>query len=185
MNSPLSDNSNEISDFAFVGPNVIMGKGNIIREGVIIRDGVFIGNNNYFGPYCVVGEPPEKRGFYDVVGKVTIGNNNRFTGKTTVDSGTERNTVIGDNNLFMKNVHLGHDCIIRDGVTLAVNVALAGWVEIYEDSNLALGVVVHQRCTIPQGVMIGMNGVVTKKSQLAPWSKYIGIPVRYLGPNIK
>jgi hypothetical protein len=31
--------------------------------------------------------------------------------------------------------------------------------------------------------MIGMNGVVTKKSKLLPNQKYIGIPVKHIGIN--
>ena len=62
---------------------------------------------------------------------------------------------------------------------------LAGFCYISENVNLGMGVAIHQKSTIPPGVMIGMNGVVTKQSKLLPNQKYVGIPVKHIGSNEK
>ena len=46
-----------------------------------------------------------------------------------------------------------------------------------------MGAAIHQKSNIPEGVMIGMNAVVTKKSVLFSNLKYAGVPVRYIGSN--
>jgi UDP-N-acetylglucosamine acyltransferase len=176
---------NDISDFAFVSPNAILGKGNVIMEGVIIRDGVIIGDNNFIGPQCIIGDSAEKRGYFDKPGKVVIGNNNRFTKQVTIDAGTERCTEIKSNVIMLKNAHVGHDAIIGKGVTLSCNSAIGGFSEIGDGSNFGLGAVCHQRTIVPEGCMIGMNTTITKQTQLAPFKKYVGSPAREIGDNVK
>lgn len=176
---------NDISDFAYVHPNVIMGDGNVVLEGAIIREGVVMGDDNVVGPYCIVGEAPEKTGWFDKPAGVSIGSNNRFTKQCTIDSGTERKTVVGNNVLMLKGAHCGHDAVINDNVVLSCNTIVGGWTEVGANSNVGLGAAIHQRLQIPEGVMIGMNSTVTKKSVLAPYRKYAGSPVKDIGSNIK
>lgn len=174
---------NEIDGNSFVHHNVIIGTGNIICEGVIIRDGVQIGDNNYFGPYCIIGDFAEKHGYFDKLGKVLIGSNNRFTKQVTVDSSTEEVTIIKDNCIFLKNAHVGHDAYIHGDVILSCNSVVGGHTIVNKNCNLGLGAVIHQRLTIPENVMIGMNSTITKKTALQPGRKYAGSPARDIGSN--
>lgn len=176
---------NDISDFAYVSPNVIMGDGNVVMEGAIIRDGVVMGDNNFVGAYCIIGDAPEKTEWFDKSAGVTIGNNNRFTKQVTIDSGTERKTYIGDNNLFLKNSHIGHDADISNDNVFSCNSVIGGWTRVKGNCNFGLGAVVHQRLTIPEKCMIGMGGVVTKKSDLNAGRKYAGVPVKDIGSNVR
>jgi len=174
---------NQISDFSFVDPNVIIGDNNTICEGAIIRAGVQIGDNNYIGPYCIIGDDPEKVGWFGNPFGVCIGSGNRFTKQVTIDSGTERYTRIGDNVLMLKNAHCGHDSIIRDNVVLSCNSVIGGWTVVNSGCNFGLGAIAHQRLDIPEGCMFGMNAVVTKTSKLSPNRKYVGVPVKDIAPN--
>lgn len=174
---------NFISDFAFVDPSVLMGDNNTIMEGAIIRQNVVIGNNNYIGPYCIIGEMPEKIGFWDAYKGVKIGNGNRITKQVTIDSGSERKTVIGDNVIMLKNAHAGHDVLIFDNCVISCNVLVGGWCEVGRSCNIGLGAAIHQRIHIPEGCMIGMNSTVTKRSLLNPFRKYAGSPVKDIGEN--
>lgn len=182
---PLEDDNNEISAHAFVHPNAVLGKRNIIMEGAIIREGVVIGDDNYFGPYCVIGEVPEKRGYFDKYGSVVIGNGNRFEKQVTVDSGSELMTIIHNNVIMLKNAHVGHDCQIHDNVGISCNAAVGGFTIVHKNTNIGLNATIHQRLEIPEGVMIGMNSTVTKKSILQPGRKYAGSPVKDIGPNVR
>lgn len=182
---PLTDPQNEISAYAFVHPNVIMGKGNIVMEGAIIREGVVIGNNNYIGPYCIIGDIPEKIGYWDRPAGVIICDNNRFTKQVTIDSGTEKKTLICNGVIMLKNSHVGHDAIIHDGVILSCNSIIGGHTTVGEKTNFGLGAVSHQRLNIPEGCMIGMNSTITKKTIMTPNRKFAGSPAKDIGSNIR
>ena len=181
----MDDDRNKISAFAFVSPNAILGTGNVIMEGVIIRDNVVIGDNNYFGPYCIIGEVPEKRGYFTIYGKVRIGSNNRFEKQVTVDSGSENITKIGDGVLMLKSSHIGHDCEISDNVSISCNAAIGGFTKIGKGTVIGLNATVHQRLDVPEGCMLGMSSTITKKTVLAPFRKYVGTPARDIGENIR
>lgn len=173
---------NNISDFAHVDPNVIMGDNNIICEGAIVRGGVILGSNNFIGPYCIIGEPAEKKGVNTNSG-VRIGDNNRFTKQVTIDSGYDRQTTVGNNVWMLKNAHIGHGAVIHDNVVLSCNSVIGGETEVGAGANFGLGSIAHQRLTIPEDVMIGMGGIITKKSELNPSRKYVGNPVKDVGEN--
>lgn len=175
---------NEISSSAQIHHNVIIGNGNTICEGVVIREGVTIGDNNYFGPYCIIGDYAEKKGFFDKPGKVLIGDGNRFTKQVTIDAGTNDVTIVRSGITMLKNAHVGHDAYISDGVILSCNVCIGGHSIIGEKTNFGLGAVCHQRLEVPKNVMIGMNSTVTKKTTLEPGRKYAGSPARDIGQNI-
>lgn len=174
---------NKIDPSAFVDPTVIIGTGNVICEGVIIRAGVQIGDNNYIGPYSIIGDFPEKTGYFETPGKVLIGSNNRMTKQVTVDAGTEGPTIIKNNCILLKSAHVGHDAYLHNNVTLSCNAMVGGFTEVGDGCNIGLGAAIHQRLIIPGGVMIGMNSTVTKKSVLQPGRKYAGSPCRDIGSN--
>lgn len=181
----MDDPRNYISPFAFVHPSVIMGKGNYISEGVIIREGVTMGDNNYFGPYAVIGEVPEKKGYFNKFGRVIIGNNNRFEKFVTVDSGTEGTTIVENNVIMLRGSHIGHDVCLHNGVILSCNVLIGGHTIVARNTNFGLGAVAHQRLVIPEGCMIGMNSTITKKTVFTPFRKYAGSPAKDIGSNVR
>lgn len=180
---PLEDNRNIISPYARVHPNVVMGTGNRIMEGAIIREGVQIGNNNYIGPYCIIGDIPEKVQYFNQPGKVLIGDNNRFTKQVTIDGGTESMTIIKNNVIMLKNAHLGHDAKLNDRVVLSCNVCVGGHTVVGEGVNMGLGSVAHQRVSIPEYCMIGMNATITKTTVMSPYRKFAGTPAHDMGSN--
>lgn len=186
QNEVYDDPGNTIHHSAHVHHNVIIGQGNTICEGVIIREGVQIGDNNFIGPYCIIGDIPEKAGFYDKKSSgVIIGSGNRFTKQVTIDAGTERPTVVKNNTTFLKNAHVGHDAYIRDGVTLSCNVCIGGFTEVGAKTNFGLGAVAHQRLIIPADCMVGMNATITKKTVMERGHKYVGSPAYDIGENRK
>lgn len=176
---------NVIHASAMVHPNVIMGTGNIIMEGAIIREGVQLGDDNYIGPYCIIGDSAEKVGYFDKTGRVVIGDGNRFQKKVTIDSSTDGVTIIRNNTMMLANAHVGHDAKINSGTVLSCNVCIGGHTVVGDNCNFGLGAVAHQRLKIPDGVMVGMNSTVTKRTVLQPSRKYVGSPARDIGSNVR
>jgi len=157
--------------------------GNDIDPTAVIYPGVVMGNGNIIGPYCIIGAPPEWKGKEYYYGKVVIGNNNRFTGLVTIDSGAENTTQVADNCYLMKHSHIGHDVVLSNNVTLSCGVKVGGHTIVGEHTTVGLNAVIHQKLWIPYGCMIGMGSVVTKKLDLMAGCKYAGNPAKYIGEN--
>jgi len=175
---------NIIHPTALIHPSVKMGKGNFIGAFTVIEENVIIGNNNYFGPHCIIGDIGESINFFEKEKMgVLIGNNNRFSKQVTIDSGTVNCTIIHNNTLWLKNAHAGHDCIINDLVQVRCNGILGGHVTALTGARIYLGAIVHPRLTIPANCIIGMGAIVTKKTNLVENGTYVGNPARLLRVN--
>lgn len=158
---------------------------NQIHHTAIIYGNVILGKNIYIGPYCIIGSNPEWKGKEQENKGVIIGSGTTITGMVTIDGGAITPTEIGKDCYIMKHAHIGHDAIIKDGVTISCGAKIGGHSIIAQNCNIGLNAVIHQKCFIPEGCMIGASAFVGKKSNLKPFHKYAGVPVRELGENIK
>ena len=172
-------------DMSYIHPSVKIGYSTYIHPTAVVYPGVIIGDNCHIGAYCIIGSHAEWKGRENEMKGVCIGNNVRITGHVTIDSGVITKTVIGNDCYIMKGVHIGHDAIIQDNVTLSCHSIIGGHSVVMFDTNIGLGAIIHQKTCIPSGCMIGMGTVVTKKTEMKPNSKYVGNPARYLSENIK
>jgi UDP-N-acetylglucosamine acyltransferase len=154
-----------------------------IHHTAVIYPNVIIEANVYIGPYCIIGAPAEWKGKEDDNGGVLIMEGTRLTGLVTVDSGTDKRTIIGKDCYLLKHSHVGHDAILSSGVTLSCGAKVGGHTIVRKNTNIGLNAVLHQKLDIPEGCMIGASSFVGKKSILKPFHKYAGVPVRELGKN--
>jgi UDP-N-acetylglucosamine acyltransferase len=154
-----------------------------IHETAIIYPNVIIEDNVYIGPYCIIGAPPEWKGREKDSTGVYIAEGTRITGLVTIDSGANGVTFIGRDCYIMKGAHVGHDAILKNGVTLSCGAKVGGHAVIGEYTNIGLNATIHQKLNIPSGCMIGMGAVVTKKTELKENCKYAGVPAKFIGSN--
>ena len=176
----------------------------MIHPTAIIEDGAIIGKNNYIGPYCYItsnsiigdnnrleafvciGTPAEHKNILrlqEVGKKCVIGNNNIIREYTTIHSGYTNDTIIGNNNIFQRNSHIGHDALLKNNITLSCNTIVAGHVKVEEGVNMGLGSITHQFTHLPEYCMLGMGTIVTKKSIIEPFSINVGNPSKFLKTN--
>ena len=154
---------------------------NFIHPTAIIYPNVKMGKGNYIGAYCIIGDVPESVKYFDNTDHgVIIGDNCRLTKQVTIDAGTEKPTIIGNNVLMLKNAHVGHDCTIDDYAELRCNAVAGGHVTIGKFSKLMIGAVIHPRVIVPYGVTIGAMCFVPKNMILEPESVYVGVPSKKL-----
>lgn len=166
-----------IEDNVKIGNNVILegdiniGSGTKIDHGTIIRGKIKIGKNNWIYPYCVFGTGPQHVSFKEKnvqnsitkFGIIEIGNNNIIREYTTVHLPTvKKKTFVGSNCYIMAYCHIAHDAIIHDNIVMANKTTLSGFVEIFDNANLGLGIDVHQFCKIGAHSMIGMGNSISK-----------------------
>jgi UDP-N-acetylglucosamine acyltransferase len=154
-----------------------------VHTTAVLGENVTIGEGSYIGPLCVIGFPPEWRGKEHNDAGVIIGPRTRITGLVTIDSGVIAATTIGEGCYIMKHAHIGHDAAIGNDVTISCGAKIGGHTVIQDFVNLGLNACIHQKLTIPLGVIIGMGAVVTKKTELVPYTKLAGVPARIIGEN--
>ncbi len=148
----------EVEQFAYVGPEVKLGRNCRVGHGCYITGRTEIGDNNIFYPYSVIGTAPQDIKYHGENTLLSIGNDNVFREHVTVNRGTVTglgHTVIGNRNLFMISSHLGHDCVVEDDVILINSVLIGGHCCIESGSKMMGGVAVNPFVTVGKLSFIG------------------------------
>ncbi|MFC1737840.1 acyl-ACP--UDP-N-acetylglucosamine O-acyltransferase [Planctomycetota bacterium] len=148
----------QLADDVTVGPNCVIGRGVSIGSGtvldanVVVGKGVRIGKSNHFFPNCVVGSTPQVLGVDPdaPIGTVSIGDNNIIREQVTIHPSIyqDKVTEIGNNNLLMIGVHIGHDCILEDTIVMSNYAQVSGHCKIETGVWLSGMVLLHQFVTI-------------------------------------
>ena len=161
----IADNA-IIGPFCVVGKNVEIGEGTELKSHVTIGDNAIIGKNNRIFQYASIGDDPIDYTFKrDDFSQVVIGDNNIIRESATIHGGTAKEigvTSIGNNNLIMCYVHIGHDCKVANKICLVNGVCLAGHVHIKDFAYLSANVGVHQFCQVGEHAFIAHAALVAK-----------------------
>jgi len=125
------DSSAEIGPYCVIGPNVRIGRGTELRSHVVVDGWTEIGEHNTVFPFAVLGSVPQDLKYKGERTRLVVGDHNTIREAVTLNMGTVQGggeTRIGDHNLLMSYVHLGHDCIVRNHCVITTAVGLAGHV---------------------------------------------------------
>ncbi len=174
----------EIGPFVTIDKNVVIGDGTRIMNGAVICEGTRIGKNCRVFPHAVIGAVPQDLKFKGEETTCEIGDNNTIREFVTINRGTasKGRTVIGNNNLLMAYVHVGHDCILHNGLIISNSCQFAGEVEIDDNSVIGGGSLVHQFTHIGSYVMI--QGGTRLGKDVPPYVMIGREPACYEGLNL-
>ena len=148
----------EIAATCFISSQAIIGDGTTIAHGTCIYGKTIIGKNNRIFSHAVLGSIPQDLKFNGEDVSLIIGDNNTIREFTLFNPGTEGGgsiTKVGNNNLFMGYVHLGHDVIIGDNCIFANAATLAGHVEVGNGAVVGGMTPIHQFVKIGDFAMVG------------------------------
>ena len=146
----------EIGPYSIIGPEVKVGPETIVQSHVVIEGNVSIGRKNLIGHGAAIGGPPQDLGFsLERKTRITIGDENVIREYCTIHRGSADGsaTVVGNQNMLMAGVHLGHNCEIRNNIIIANNCLLAGHVRVDDSAFLGGGCLFHQHMHIGRLVM--------------------------------
>jgi len=148
----------QIGPWTLVGPNVEIGDGCNIHSHVVLKGPTVIGKNNRIFQFSTVGEDTPDLKYKGEPTRLIIGDNNTFREGVTLHRGTIQDkgeTVIGNNNLLMAYVHVGHDCKLGDNIILVNNASLAGHVDVGDWAILSGYTLIHQYVSIGAHTFVG------------------------------
>ena len=148
----------EIGPFCVIGPEVKIDTGCRLLNNVTVHGRTTIGADNVFFPNAVIGAAPQDKKFKGSQTRLEIGSRNVFREAVTVHAGTEAGggiTRVGNDGLYMVNVHVGHDAQIGNHVVFSNNVMIAGHVLCEDFVWLAGGVGVHHFVTLGRNSFVG------------------------------
>jgi len=148
----------QLAEDITIGPNCVIdsrvsiGAGTVLDANVVINKDVRIGQNNHFFPNCTIGGWPQMLGLSadDGIGGLVIGDNNVIREQVTIHPSVYQDglTKIGNDNLIMIGVHIGHDCVLEDKIVLSNYVQISGYCRIETGVWLSAMVLLHQFVTI-------------------------------------
>ena len=154
-----------VGAFSIIGPGVEIGSGCVIEPHVIIKGPTQIGKNNHIYQFSSIGEATPDLKYKGEDTRLVIGDNNIIREGVTIHRGTIQDrseTTIGNDNLLMAYVHVGHDSVIGNHCILVNNVALAGHVHVDDWAILGGYTLVHQYCHIGSHCFTGMGSAIGK-----------------------
>lgn len=157
--------------------------GNYIHPTAVISESVKLGKGNYIEAGAVIGVPGHIRDKdpEDYTGTVAIGDFNRIGANTVVHYGERGVTEIGDRNIIMALVNIGHDVTILSDCEICPHVAIAGHCRIESGVKIKMNCTINSIKTLASGTFVYSGSIVTKST--SPNKSYMGSPAREVNQN--
>ena len=175
----------KIGAYSIVGPNVKIGNNTTIHHHVSVEGHTTIGDNNEFFQYSSIGAPPQDISYNGEPTEVIIGNDNIFREFVSIHRGTLKDdgkTIIGDKNLLMAYVHLGHDVKFGSHCIIANSTNFAGHVKVGDKVICGGGCNISQFVSLGRGAYLGGASAIDRDIPL--FCTAYGNRVRLKGVNI-
>jgi UDP-N-acetylglucosamine acyltransferase len=180
------DSTVEIGPYSVIGSKVRIGAGTRVESHVVIQGKTTIGEGNVFFPFSNIGGVPQDLKYKGEDTELIIGNHNRIRECVTLNLGTVQGggfTKIGDHNLLMSYMHVGHDTIIGSHCIFGNSLNLAGHVIVQDHSNIGGMSGVSQFLRIGEGAYV--TAITGVEKEVPPFAIAHGLrPCNVRGANI-
>jgi len=172
----------EIGPFAVVGPRVTIGDGTTVGPHAVIQH-TRLGAGCTVGAGSILGAAPQDVKYGGAETWLEVGDHTVVREYATLHRGTEARgaTIVGSRCFLMTYVHVAHDCVVEDGVTIANMVQLAGHVHIEAHATISGLCPVHQFVRIGTYAYVGGGSRVPQ--DVPPYTTAVGNPLRLYGIN--
>ena len=186
LESRQVDATATIHPTAVIEDGVVIGANCQIGAFAVIGRGTRMGTGNIVHSFAHVGSLPQVRGPQHTTGLLEVGRNNQFFQGCSVSVGTHKTqsaTRIGDHNLLMAYVHVGHDARIGNRNTIANHSSLAGHVELCDEVTIGGYVGVHQFVRMGHYAFVAARSMVSQ--DVPPFGFVAGDRAKLIGINRK
>jgi UDP-N-acetylglucosamine acyltransferase len=173
-----------VGPYTIIDGDVQVGEGTSIGAHCVITGHTAIGRENRIFHFCSIGEANQDKKYAGEPTRLAIGDRNtireycHFNRGTVQDAGV---TSIGSDNWFMAYVHIAHDCIVGNQVTLANSVQLAGHVHMGDWATVGGLTGIHQYVHLGAHVMVAAASLLVQ--DVPPYVLVGGNPLGAHGIN--
>jgi UDP-N-acetylglucosamine acyltransferase len=181
-----------LEDGAIVGAYCIIEDSAVIRGGTqvkpfaVVCERTIVGGDCEIGYGTVVGAPAQHTTFHSAKSRVVVGDRVVIREYATVHRSIREDgeTRVGNDCYLMAFSHIGHDCVLGDGVVLTHMATLGGHCRLGDRCIVGGSAVVHQRVDIGTLAMIGgASGVALS---VLPYAMVSGSPpAKIIGVNVR
>ena len=175
-----------VGPWSIIGPDVVVGDDCEIGPHVILRGPTTLGRGNRIYQFATVGEGSPAFAYQGESTTLAIGDNNVIREGVTIHRGlaTDRSrTAIGNDNLLMAYVHIGHDCVLGNRIVMANNASVAGHVTVGDEAVLSGYVGVPQFRSVGAYSFVSAMSLVTK--DVPAYVSIDGNPAGAVGLNVE
>ena len=179
------DSTVAVGPYAVIGPKVRIGARSSVGAHCVIDGITSIGTDNQIFPHAALGGAPQDKKYAGEPTRLEIGDRNTIREFCTFNLGTVQDagvTRIGDDNWIMAYVHIAHDCVLGNQITMANNTTLAGHVQVGDWATIGGLTGVLQRMRIGAHTMVGFSSHVGK--DVPPFMVVDGNPLEVRGVNL-
>jgi UDP-N-acetylglucosamine acyltransferase len=165
----------QIGPYSIVGDDVVLHDDVEVGSHVVIEGPSEIGRGTRLFPFSYVGQVPQDLKFAGEQTRLVVGERNIIREYVTMHRGTAGGggvTSVGNDNLFMAQSHIAHDCHIGSHCIFANCATLAGHVEVADFVTLGAYSGVHQYCRLGAHAFVGGYSVVVKDA--LPYATSVG-----------
>jgi UDP-N-acetylglucosamine acyltransferase len=123
-----------------------------------------MGRENQVFPGAVLGERPQHLKYQGEPTRLEIGDRNIFREGVTIHRGTTHSwlTRIGNDNYFMANSHVAHDCEVGNHCVFANGAVIGGHCSIGDNAILSGNCAIHQFVRVGRLALLSGCSVTTK-----------------------
>lgn len=159
-----------VGPYAVIDGDVVLGPDCVVGPHVYLTGSLVAGARNQFFAGAILGEAPQDLKYHGQPTRLRIGDENVFREHVTVhrSNSESEDTVIGSNNFFMANCHVGHNAQVGSHVILANGALLAGHVSVADRVFISGNCLVHQFVRI--GTLAMMQGGSGISQDLPPFT---------------
>ena len=174
-----------IRSHSIIGENVKIGRDSLLEYNVIITNSL-AGDRLYVKPGARIGQPGfgfhmDEKGHFDIpqIGCVRIGNDVQIGANTTIDRGSQHDTIIGNFCRIDNLVQIAHNVELGDGCVIVAQVGIAGSSKLGKFVIAAGQVGIAGHLTIGDGVKIAaQSGLMRDVAAGETISGSPAVPVR-------
>lgn len=173
----------EIGPFCIVGEHVSVGARTVLQAHVVVNGWTEIGEECQIYPFATIGAASQDRKYGGERAFTRVGNRTVLREYVSIQraTGHDEVTAVGDDCLLLAYVHVAHNCVLGNGVTMSNLAQLAGHVEVGNYATIGGQAGVHQFTRIGRYAMIGGASKLTK--DVPPFFLIEGNPAQPYGLN--
>jgi UDP-N-acetylglucosamine acyltransferase len=173
----------EVGPYCVIGEHVSIGARTVLQAHVIVNGWTEIGEDCLLYPFSTLGAASQDRKYSGERAFTRIGDRTTLREYVSIQRATGRDeiTAVGSDCLLLAYVHIAHNCVLGNGVTMSNLAQLAGHVEVGDYVTIGGATGVHQFTRIGRHAMIGGMSKCTK--DVPPFFLVAGNPCEPYGLN--